>query len=297
LVTCNLEHPAIDNPANVLEERRGVIVKKVALPPGGGEEEVMALLGEAITPRTRIVALSHIQFSCGLRLPVKAIAEIAHERGALVFLDGAQTAGHIAIDVHDLDADFYAVSGQKWLLGPNGTGAMYISAQHNRDFEPLFSTHAIADRQAASRPGAGRTLGRYRLASQSPALVAGFTTAISLLGEIGMDTVEAHVNALAQRLRDGIEAIDGCSLTGPKSGSCASGLVTVEVEGWEPGQVVGELWSKFRIAARSVGYPSAVRFTCASFNNAADIDAAIEALRDIVRRSPPADAADPTAGH
>lgn len=297
LVTCNLEHPAIEGPASVLEERQGVRVKRVQLPPDGNEEEILSRLEGAITARTRIVALSHIQFSCGLRLPIREIAAMAHERGALMFVDGAQTAGHIALDMRALGADFYSISGQKWLLGPLGTGAMFVAREHNRDFEPLFTTHAIADRRGEGAAFGGRVLGRYRIASQSSALVAGFSRAISLFREIGLERVEMHVNALAARLRAGIESIEGCRLTGPRGGSSASGLTTVAVEGWEPGQIVGELWSKYRIAARSVAYPAAVRFTTASFNDESDVDAALTALRDIARRSPPETAADPTAGH
>jgi selenocysteine lyase/cysteine desulfurase len=298
MVTCNLEHPAIATPSNVLEERKGVVVKRVELPPDGegGEEEILARIGEAITSSTRIVALSHIQYSCGLRLPVKAIAEIAHQQGALVLVDGAQTGGHIEIKARDLGADFYSISGQKWLLGPNGTGAMYMAREHLRDIDPLFQTHTLADQRAEGMLNA-RPMGRFRVTSQSPALTAGFATAVGIFNEIGMDVVEAHNLALADRLRDGVESIKGAALTGPATGSSRCALVSVSIEGWEPAQVVDDLWTRTRIAARSVGFPAGVRFSCASFNNESDIDKAIAALRDIASRRPPEPDPDAPTAH
>ena len=109
---------------------------------------MLDLFSAAITPNTRVVAISHVQYTCGLKLPVPEITEMAHRAGALVLIDGAQTGGTIDLDVHKLGIDFYAISGQKWLLGPNATGALYVNRNHFRTIDPLFQTHAIADKRA-----------------------------------------------------------------------------------------------------------------------------------------------------
>jgi len=287
-VSCNLEHPALATPANVLEER-GVTVKRVEVPSNASPGEALELFAAAITAKTKLVAVSHVQYSCGLKLPAKQLVEAAHRAGALIALDGAQTGGQLNIDVKDIGADVYSISGQKWMLGPNGTGAVFINSERLRSFAPLFSTHAVADAraQAGDGPAVGGPMMRFRIASQSPALTAGFTTAIKLLQEIGMDVVEDHCRALGDRLRQGVVSIPGCGVTGPMSGDATCGLTAVTVEGWEPRQLVDALWDRWRIGVRAVNFPPAIRFSTASFNNGADVDKALEALKVIAAETPP----------
>ncbi len=289
LVSCDLEHMAIMNATHVLEERFGVKVTRVETPANATKRQMIDLFDAAITNRTRIVAISHIQFSCGLVLPVREIAEIAHQRGATMLVDGAQTAGHINVDPRRIGADFYAISGQKWMCGPQATGAFYMSTEHQRDAEPPFMTHRIADEraEAGETAGAPHPLQRFRLASQSPALVAGFRRAVEIMQSVGPETIQTHSQALGDRLRAGVSSIPGCAISGPEGGEESSGLVAVKVEGWEPTQVVNALWDRWRIAARGVRYPAATRFSMASFNNEADADAVIDALRVITKETPP----------
>jgi len=287
-VTCNLEHPALATPANVLEER-GVTVKRVEVPANAGSGEALELLSAAMTQKTKMVALSHVQYSCGLKLPARQLIDAAHRVGALIALDGAQTGGQLNIDVKALGVDVYSISGQKWMLGPNATGAVYISARHQRTIAPLFSTHAVADARAmpADGPGGGNPMMRFRIASQSPALTAGFTTAIKLLQDIGLDEVEAHCLALGQRLREGAASIPGCGVTGPSTADASCGLSAVTVEGWEPRQLVDAMWERWRIAVRAVNFPPAIRFSTAPFNTAEEVDKALQALKTLASETPP----------
>ncbi len=293
LVTCSLEHPALAQSANVIEDKFGVVARRVETPADATEEEQVRLIGDAIGPKTKIVALSHIQYSCGLRMPIAPIAEIAHRAGALVVIDGAQTGGAIDIDARGLGADFYAISGQKWVLGPQGTGAFYAASERIREINPLFNTHALADKRAEMGENAGppNILQRFRVTSQSTALVAGFGEAIRLLLDVGFDKVEEHGLELASHLRAGIAAIPGCSTTGPLEGSSTSALVSVAIENWAPSQVVEALWDRWRIAARSVNSPPAVRFSCHVFNTPAEIDRVLNAVEALAKETPPVAAA------
>ena len=288
-VTCNLEHMALATPASVLEERYGATVKRVEVPAGASAKQALDLIKAALSPRTRMVALSHVQFSCGLKLPAREIVEAAHGMGALVALDGAQTGGQFALDVKAIGADVYSISGQKWMLGPQGTGALYVSREHLRTIQPLFSTHAIADSRSipGDAPGGGNPLMRFRIASQNPALTAGFTTAIRLLQEIGLEEVEAYALKLGDRLRAGVGDIKGCSVTGPTSSDATCGLTAVAVDGWEPHQVVDALWHRWRIAVRAVALPPAVRFSTAPFNTEDEVDQALAALKTIASEQAP----------
>src|SRR5205085_5343845 len=104
LVTCFLEHAALAQSANVLEEKFGITARRVEVPPDASEEQQLRMVGDAIGPRTRIVALSHVQYSCGLRMPIAPIAEAAHRAGAPVCIHGAPTRPQLAIDVRALGA-------------------------------------------------------------------------------------------------------------------------------------------------------------------------------------------------
>ncbi len=287
MVTCSLEHPALATPASVIEERYGAVSRRVEVSPDASAGEMAEAFASAINEKTKIVALSHVQYSCGLKLPIKQIADAAHRQGVPIIVDGAQTGGQLNIDVRALGVDYYSISGQKWVLGPNGTGALFVNGENWKDLSPPWTTHAIADARANPELGPPKPAQRFRIASQSPALVAGFTTAVGLLREIGMDNVEAHCKSLGDRLRAGIATIPGCSLTGPTSFDSTCGLASVATEGWSPAQVVQVLWDRYKIAVRAVTDPAAIRISCAPFNVESDVDALLDALRTISKERPP----------
>ncbi|HEX7611566.1 MAG TPA: aminotransferase class V-fold PLP-dependent enzyme, partial [Candidatus Limnocylindrales bacterium] len=127
VVTTSLEHPGLLAPLRALRDRRGVELAIADIGMGGDPAAVLAALDRAITPRTRLVALSHVTWATGARLPIREIVELAHGRDALVAVDGAQSAGAMHVSMEDLGPDFYAVPAQKWLLGPDGIGAVYCA--------------------------------------------------------------------------------------------------------------------------------------------------------------------------
>ncbi len=272
LLTSGLEHPALEEPAALLADRHGVQVRRVRLSPKASAEEALDAVASAITPRTRLVALSHIMYTCGLRLPAAPIARAAHEGGAMVLFDGAQSGGHVRLDMAEIDADFYTVSGQKWLLGPSSTGALYV----RRDRHELLKPPVQA-------PGVGFATGieALRLASGSAQLQAGFAEAVSVYEELGPDRAEARIRELAARLRGGLSAVRGVAVTGPEDPEAACGLTAITVDGWSPRDLAEALWERHRVAARTVGHPEGVRFSTAAFNDEGDVDRALEAVRGL----------------
>ena len=126
VITCDLEHASVLLTAYRLQKRHGVRVRVLPIAPNETHESIVQRIEDAIGDRTRMVFLSHVQYSSGLRMPVEEIGRLTKDKGLWLLLDGAQTAGHVPLDVRALGCDFYAISGQKWLLGPSGTGALYI---------------------------------------------------------------------------------------------------------------------------------------------------------------------------
>ena len=126
-VTTGLEHPGGTGALHNLRERFGIDIAYVDVGAADDQDAVLAAFDAAIDERTRLVAVSHVLWATGAVLPIAGIAEIAHARGALMIVDGAQGAGAIPVELAATGADVYAVSAQKWLLGPEGMGAIAVA--------------------------------------------------------------------------------------------------------------------------------------------------------------------------
>ena len=124
VIVSDLEHPGGYLPWLVWRKRNPIKVK--LFKTGRNDEELLRNLEKAITPKTRVVCVSHISWLNGRRLPLEAIGQICVSADALLIVDGAQSVGHIPVKIQDSGVDVYTISGQKWLMGPDGTGAVYI---------------------------------------------------------------------------------------------------------------------------------------------------------------------------
>ena len=120
IVTCSLEHGSVLVPSHFQGLRHGVNVKVMTLEPDEPRDSILEKIQAALTERTRLVFLSHIEYSSGLRMPVKEIRRMTKDREIMLLLDGAQTAGHIALDMNDLDCDFIPSRGRNGYWVPRG---------------------------------------------------------------------------------------------------------------------------------------------------------------------------------
>ncbi len=161
-VTTAHEHAGGVGPLYALRDRIGVEIAFVDAGDDGDDDRTLAAFDAAITPGTRLVSISHVLWTTGAVMPVARIAELAHDRGALVVVDGAQAAGAIPFRFDDLGADLYAVSAQKWLLGPEGMGALVVDPRLDR------TVHARARRPVQLR--ARRQRRRRRVVDRRPPL-------------------------------------------------------------------------------------------------------------------------------
>ena len=223
-------------PLDELRVRRGAVIRFVAA------DDLIAAIG----PTTRMVAISHVLWTTGRILPLAEIADAAHAAGALLLVDGAQSAGQLDLHVEETGSDFYAISGQKWLLGPNGTGALWVHPRHHDRLRPALPSYlTYADGIVGNmRPGAARfdpgTLDLASLAGLAAAvawvdgLEGGWPAWLALAGE-RVATARARLAAA------GIPAVD------PPGGS--TGLVAFELPGHEPADVVAG-------ACRALGAPA-----------------------------------------
>jgi cysteine desulfurase/selenocysteine lyase len=199
---------------------------------------------------TRLVAVTRVSNVLGCIVPVKEIASIAHEKGALVLEDGAQGVPHLKTDVRDSGVDFLAFSGHK-MLGPTGSGGLYIADSELYRTEPLcigggtISNVDINSYELAEPP--------FRFEAGTPAIAQtiGFGEACRYLDRVGMDEVERWDARLAEKLADGLRDIEGVEVYGPSDPKTRVGIVSFNVSELDPHDVALTLDADHNIAVRS----------------------------------------------
>jgi cysteine desulfurase family protein len=243
VITSSVEHNSVTRPLRALAEQ-GVQVTKVPC-FGDGTVDVDAL-ARAFRPNTRLVVLTHASNVAGTLQPVAEVARLAHAAGALFLVDGAQTVGAVPFRVADLGADLLAFSGHKGLLGPTGTGALYVGP--GVDLRPTreggTGTSSELDVQPSDLP--------HRLESGTPNTVgiAGLGAALEYLEHRGLEAIRAHEVALVRALREGLREVPGLRLYGPEDPARCAGAVSFTLPGLEPSEVAAILDASFDVAVR-----------------------------------------------
>ena len=190
-----LEHVSTYGLSHSLEQEYGVKVK--VLEADVEDDVLLADLAAALNERTRLVCLSHIASPNGRFLPVKKAAAIAHDAGVPVMLDLAQSVGQMPVDLQELDCDYAVGSGHKWLLGPMGTGYMFISEKQI----PGFRSNFIPDRSPWALPDdstpAPTARSRTEIGTYNHALVVGLGRAVEIMESIGLDTMQLQESPIS----------------------------------------------------------------------------------------------------
>ena len=283
VITFDIEHPSVLIPCHLLERQHGVRVRCLPLAPDEDHWSILEKIRSALNERTRLVFFSHVQYASGLRMPVEGIRDVTRPLGVRMLVDGAQTGGHLDLDMKALDCDYYAIPGQKWLLGPSGTGALFVRRDRIAEVElNQIGFRSIVD--MASRP----TFEQYRIddesiekfAAYSPstALTLGFVQAAEMTIEIGTAEIEARSLALARRAKETLVEIPGVTLLSPLAETGSSGLVSFAVDNVEPEDLVERLWEQNSVVFRAVRNPDGVRFSFAWFNTEEEVDRVTEAV-------------------
>jgi selenocysteine lyase/cysteine desulfurase len=232
--------------------------------------------------------ISHISYNRGTRLPIERIIRAAHARGALVLLDAAQSVGQIEVDVRALDVDFYAFPAHKYVMGPDGVGALYMKPELVERVQPWSVAHGASEYydfegNFTPRPA---TMRKFEMATHSGPLLAGVVTATKLLHDTSIDRIASRIRTLADRLIDGLQRIDGVAIHSPLDPPLRSGLVTFTVHDLDPNETCAALWQIGRVVGRVVN-DRRVRLAVAAFNNESDIDTALSAIERLAQRGLP----------
>ncbi|MFP7297374.1 cysteine desulfurase [Neobacillus niacini] len=234
IVITYMEHHSNIIPWQQVARRTGAVLKYIPLQEDGtiSLDDVTA----TITENTRVVSVMQVSNVLGVINPVKEIAKIAHENGAIMVVDGAQSAPHMKIDVQDLDCDFLAFSGHK-MCAPTGIGVLYGKKHLLEKMEPIEFGGEMIDFVHLQESTWKELPWKFEAGTPIIAGAIGLGAAIDFLNEIGLDNIEKHEHKLAQYALEKMSSVPGMTIYGPLDASKRAGLVTFNISDVHPHDV------------------------------------------------------------
>jgi cysteine desulfurase/selenocysteine lyase len=221
-----MEHHANIVPWHFLRERRGVVLKWVDVDDEGNF--LLDAFEQALTAKTKIVALTHLSNVLGTVTPVKEIVRIAHERGIPVLIDGSQGAVHLDVDVVDLDVDFYCLTGHK-LYGPTGIGALYGKKEWLEKLPPFLGGGEMIDEVTKDRVTYNEPPHRFEAGTPPIVQAIGLGAAVNYVRRIGRERIHAHELGLSNYAHERLSRINALRIFGQAKGKGA--IISFNMEG------------------------------------------------------------------
>ncbi|SEU08308.1 aminotransferase class V-fold PLP-dependent enzyme [Paenibacillus sp. NFR01] len=239
------EHNSVRRPLEHLRKSIGIEIDYVKADAAGQVD--LHQMNRLFKTNTRMVICNHSSNLLGSILPVGDIGDLTKSHGATFLVDAAQSAGSIAIDVGSMNIDMLAFPGHKGLLGPQGTGGLYISPRI--DLEPLLLGGTGSQSENSDQPTVRPD--RYEAGTQNTVGIAGLLAGVNKIKSLGIRNIHQHEWQLVQRLMEGLERIPGLKLLGPAIGLPRSGIAAFTVEGQDSAGVAHQLDREYHIAVRA----------------------------------------------
>jgi cysteine desulfurase/selenocysteine lyase len=284
IVLSVMEHHANIVPWHFLRERQGVVLKWVEI-DGNGDLDPQAVL-DAIGPRTRLVAVTHMSNVLGTVVDVAAICAGAAARGVPVLVDGSQAAVHMAVDVQAIGCDFYAVTGHK-LYGPSGSGAIYIRRERLAEMRPFLGGGDMI--REVARDAVSWNDPPMKFEAGTPGIVnqIGLGAALDYLTGLGMANIAAHERGLRDYARDRLAGLNWLQVQGRSAGKGA--IFSFTLDGPAHAHDISTVLDKRGIAVRAgthcamplmahLGLTATCRASFGLYNTTAEVDALVSAL-------------------
>jgi len=270
VLTTDQEHPGGRVGWDYVVRRFGVVLDIVPIVPGeSNAQTIIDGFAQRLTSRTRVMSFSHLLSSTGLRMPVAELSALARSRGCIAVVDGAQAAGGVVVNVKALGCHVYATSGHKWLLGPKGTGLLYLSEELGKTIDPI----SLESGRAAYSASSGVT---------SLPSVIGLGAAIEYISTIGVARVESYNLGLRNRLHTALQSVPKLRVVSPPAGPLASPLVSFMLPAeLESRAFQARMREKHDIELKVVPkeWFNGIRVSTHLFNDERQVDALIGALK------------------
>ena len=284
VLVSTLEHHSNIVPWQMLCEQTASVLK--VIPMNNNGTLAMDSYQDLLSEKTKLVAVNHISNALGTINPVKEMIELAHQKAAIVVVDGAQAGPHCEIDVQDLDADFYCISGHK-VYGPTGVGVLYGKEKHLESLPPyqgggeMIATVSFEKTTYADLP--------HKFEAGTPNIAGGIAlkTAIDWLNDLGLENVARHEEGLLRYVTDELKQIDGMRIIGeaPNKAAVLSFLVG-DTHPYDVGMILDKLGIAVRTGHHcaqpimdNLGIPGTIRASLAVYNNEEDIDRLIKGVK------------------
>jgi selenocysteine lyase/cysteine desulfurase len=273
IITTDQEHGGGVLCWNYYQKYHGVIIDTISIPPGENNPElILNRINDTITKETKLISISHVLSSTGLRVPIDKISALARSKGVLCIVDGAQAAGAIKVDMKALGCHAYATSGHKWLMGPKGTGLLYLSDE-TRDlirpmqFEESHNTYNDSNGVV------------------NQAAILGLAKAIEYMQATGIEKIEEHNTTLRNRLFAHLSKIHSLTIMSPAPGPLASPMLAFQLpDRLEKTSFAQSLYEKHKISIRPTHkqWFNGIRFSMHIFNTEKEVDVAAEVIGKLV---------------
>jgi len=273
------EHVGGMCPWQLVARRRNLTLTQFPLPvPPRSAGEIVDAWRSHLTPRTRVMMVSHILFTNGLVQPLRELCALARERGIVTAVDGAHGPGLLPLDLAAAGCDFYCASPHKWLLAPKGSGLLYIAEPWLDRLWPTIASGGWDDLSIK-----GERFDHKGTLNES--LLVGFQAAVDFNGLIGQDRIWARCRQLSERLYAGLSRIPGVSLKSATDPALRAPLVSFTVQGWPTADLIRALWDRGPVRVRHVAeYDYGwVRMSTHVYNTPEEVDRVLGIVGDLAR--------------
>jgi len=284
IVLSVMEHHANIVPWHFLRERQGVVLKWVDTAPDGSLDPQAVI--DAIGPKTKLVAITHVSNVLGTVVDVKAITRGAHARGVPVLVDGSQAAVHLPVDVADIGCDFYAITGHK-LYGPSGSGAIYINSERMAEMRPFIGGGDMIREVSKEAVIYNDPPMKFEAGTPGIVQIIGLGVALDYMMDLGMENIAAHEAGLRDYAQNRFAGLNWLQVQGQAPGKAA--IFSFTLEGAAHAHDISTILDKKGIAVRAghhcagplmdhLGVTATCRASFGLYNTKAEVDVLIEAL-------------------
>jgi isopenicillin-N epimerase len=268
-------HPSNNDSWKVRAQREGFVVKSLPVRvPAASRDELISQIEKAVTPRTKVIAVTHVTSTTGIMYPAREIAAIANRRGIWMHLDGAQSFAALDVNLKEIGCDSYSASAHKWLMGPLEAGILFVRSERIPQVWPSIVTAGWTDHLKGAR--------KLEVYGQrdDPRIVA-LEAAIDFVSLIGVRAVESRMRLLATSMKEQISQLGGVKLKTNLEPELSGGVVKCDVNRVPTKQAYDALWSQHRIsiAMTASGDSQGLRFSPHIYNSREDIDRAVAAIK------------------
>jgi len=275
----NLEHPGHVGPWGLKEKRAGISIKEVPLSPATRTvDEIVGAFAAAITPRTRVISISHTVFITGLIMPLKELSKLARDKGLLILADSAHGIGMLDLDMKALGIDFFASSPYKWLGAPTGIGLLYVRRESlDKVFPTVVSSGWEKNEKASKLDPSGQ---------RSDAMLFALDEALNFNARIGKSRIERRIKALAARLKQELAKVPGVKVHTPLDPYLSAGLSAFSMGGGLENRLCDYLREKHNLVVRTTGSPEAgtfgVRVSTPIYISTREVDLVVDGVRTLL---------------